>query len=492
MKYLYYTLSRVFSLKYNSEVIKIIEEIEFDFEADIEINFANQISNCLYASMQNTSLMKYPLQDLSGIYDGFDPSKSFDLINQQNGCRGLFNGFCYPRFIKLHECILHTINNELFCEISTNKAKLRKLLAKYGYSGKDLKNAPDLSELNDYLENSFDFYQKQNFANEENMYKDYIKSDCDLSCSDGEHCPLKIYGETQFKDVNILKISGNRKNKIKVGLLNTNIDSNDFDRRILGNPNLSSERFDKIKLLINEAIRKNVNLLVMPEMYVPYEWVENIVKVAKDHQMAIIFGIEPLEHKGEIGNYLMMALPFIFNGKYHECAIMYRPKNHYSPQEIKQFEKYEMKIKGQDDDIAKYYMCIWNDIHIVPYCSYEIASVDDRSIFKSCCDIVTVSEFNRDTKYINGIAESLSRDLFCYCIKSNITSYGGSCIIQPTSSIDKYIINLKGGEDDYIVTHDLDIKKLRKNAIKSDKISDSSNFEPKPPGFWKENVKERY
>ena len=37
-----------------------------------------------------------------------------------------------------------------------------------------------------------------------------------------------------------------------------------------------------------------------------------------------------------------------------------------------------------------------------------------------------------------------------------------------------------------------DIKKLRKTAIKSDKIPDSSNFEPKPPGFWKNNVKERY
>ena len=48
------------------------------------------------------------------------------------------------------------------------------------------------------------------------------------------------------------------------------------------------------------------------------------------------------------------------------------------------------------------------------------------------------------------------------------------------------------GEYDYIVSHDLDIKKLRKNAIKSDKIYDASNFGSKPPGFCKKNVKERY
>lgn len=490
MKYLYYNLNRVFSLKFNPSIKKIIDEVQGGFPIDMEVNFVNQISNCLYASMQNTSFMRYPLQDLSYIFEDFDGSESFDLIKQKNGCRKLFEGFCYPRFIKLHECILHTINNELFCKQQTNPEEYLDDPHKFLNDYLEKKNVDNLNSTWDYIENAFDIYQKKNFANDKNMYADYIKKDCGLNCSEDSHCPLKIYDETQFKDVNVIKILGNRKNRIKVGLLNTNINFNNFENRILRKPDLSSKRFDKIKLLINESIKKNVDLLVMPEMYIPYEWIESIVKISKDHQMAIVFGVEPIEHKDKLGNYIMMAMPFIYNDKYHECVLMYRPKNHYSSQEMMQFEKYEMKINNED--IAKYYMCIWNDIHIVPYCSYEIASIDDRSIFKSCCDIVTVSEFNKDTEYINGIAESLSRDLFCYCIKSNYTEYGGSCIIQPASSTDKYVINLKGGEDDYIVTHDLDIKKLRKNAIKSDKIADSSNFEPKPPGFWKNNVKERY
>ena len=487
MRYLYSNLSRVFSLKYNAEVKNVIDDIKFDFGFDLNINFANQISNYLYSSMQNTSFMRYPLQDLSYIFDDFDENTEFNLVKQKNSCKGLFNGFCYPRFIKLHECILHTINNELFCDKNVDKGYSKK------YPNIDEELLEQLLELKGgYLEESFDIYKDKNFKKEKDMYEDYIARDCGLDCSKGKHCPLKIYDETQFKDVNIIKVKGKRKGKIKVGLFNTNLDYKDFERRILGKPNLSSKRFDKIKILINDAIKKNVNLLVMPEMHIPYEWIENIVKVSKDHQMAIIFGVEPIEHNDEIGNYIMMAMPFIFNDKYHECAIMYRPKNHYSPEEMRQFERYEKKIRREDEGIAKYCMCIWNDIHVVPYCSYEIASVDDRSIFKSCCDIVTVSEFNRDTTYINGIAESLSRDLFCYCIKSNVSGYGGSCIIQPTSSNNNYLINLKGGEDDYIVTHDLDIGKLRKSAIQSDKVWDASNFGPKPPGFWKNNVKERY
>jgi len=489
---LYDAICRVFSLKYTPEVKKVIDDVKYDFE-DIDINFPNQVSNFLYASMQNNSFMRYPLQDLSYIYDHFDESTTFNLVKQTNESVDLFNGFCYPRFIKLHECILHTINNELFDNQEKDENNTKE-------SFKDLKLVKDLEEWvkiylerkEDYLQRSFKIYQEKNFENEENMYESYIQRECNLDCGKDTHCPLKIYGITQFKDVNIIKIAGNHKNKLKIGLLNTNIDLNDFERRIVGKPNLSSKRFDKIKILVNEAIRKNVDLLVMPEMYIPYEWIDSIIKISKDHQMAIIFGVELIEHNDEIGNYLMMSLPFIYNDKYHECAIMYRPKNHYSPEEIRQFEKYEKKIMEEDNDIAKYYMCIWNDIHIVPYSSYEIASVDDRSIFKSCCDIVTVSELNRNTTYINGIAESLSKDLFCYCIKSNVSKYGGSCIIQPTSSDDNYLINLKGGEDDYIVTRDLDIKKLRKHAIQSDKLSDSSNFGPKPPGFWKNNVKERY
>ena len=462
MKYLYDTLIRVFSLKYNSDVKTIINNVKNDFEFETEITFEEGIKYCLNAYMQNNSLMKYPLQNLSQITEGFNPKTTFDLVKQENKNVDLFDGFCYPRFVKLHECFLHTINNELFSEEEEN-----------------------------YLKKSFEIYQNINFKNEQCKYTDYIKNECELNCKEYNYCPLRIYDKSEFKDVNIIKIKGKRKKSVKVGLLNTKLEFKDFKNRILGKPNLSSKRFDKIKRLINDAIKKKVELLVMPEMYIPYEWVEKIVKISKDHQMAIIFGVEPIEHNNNIGNYIMMALPFVFNDKYKECALVYRLKNHYAPEEIRQFEKYEKKIKGENDHISKYYMCIWNEIHIVPYYCYEIASVDDRSIFKSCCDIVTVSEFNKDTKYFNSIAESLSRDLFCYCIKSNTSEYGGSCIIQPTSSVDKYIINLKGGKDDYLVTHDLDIHKLKSNAIKSDKIADPSNFKPKPPGFWKKIVKER-
>ena len=76
------------------------------------------------------------------------------------------------------------------------------------------------------------------------------------------------------------------------------------------------------------------------------------------------------------------------------------------------------------------------------------------------------------------------------CIIVTLIIVGASIIV--TYNVDNFSENLK--QDLTIVAFvsndadDLDIKKLRKNAIKSDKIADSSNFEPKPPGFWKNNV----
>ena len=115
--------------------------------------------------MQNNSFMRYPLMDLSEIYYNFDHVTSFDLTKFENESVKPFNGFCYPRFIKLHECILHSINNELFGEEDNE-------------IDNPIKSDKHIDERRDYLQEAFNFYQKKNFDNDENMYKSYIKKDC--------------------------------------------------------------------------------------------------------------------------------------------------------------------------------------------------------------------------------------------------------------------------------------------------------------------------
>ena len=483
-KFLKSCLIRVFSLKNNNDTVKIIHECYGKKFNDI-------ISIFLQASMQNNSLMKYPIRDVNLVAENLsnDENFSFNLINGNYDYMGMYNGEYYPRFVKLHECILDSVDREitsgndfsgdieLFYNGKTKKVTPIYPRIKYGLS----------SKLDDYFINAFEDYEKINFGSTSDIFP-YIKSECGLSCKE-DYCPIEKFNH--LKNLRVIKTPGNIKQSLKVGLLNSKLDFSNFERRLLDKPNLSSNRFDKIKLLINEAIEKNVELLIMPEMYIPYEWIEKIVKISKDHQMAIIFGVEPIVNNDEVGNYIMTALPFVLHDKYHECALVYRLKNYYAPNEIKQIKENGKVIKTVKNNNEKYYMYIWNGIHIVPYYCYELSSVEDRAIFKSCCDIVTVSEFNKDTIYFDNIAESLSRDLFCYCLKSNTSEFGGSCIIQPTSSNKNYLVKLKGGNDDYIVTQELDIAKLRNSATKIDG-HDVSYFKPKPAGFSQDVVKKRF
>ena len=448
LNFLYASVIRVVSLKSN------FNKINLDFFKNIcslyDRNPSEHVYNYLFSLMHNNSLMKYPLKDV------WHFNEDYDFIHQKNGKNNLYSGI-YPRFIKLNEFIFHKINNNIFSEEIT----------------------PDMCniELN-YIKNFIEQYNEHNFG---------IKSDKLNSNSIDNWCINNE--EYKLNDLcTILNIYSHKKDKIKIGLLNTKLFEENVEKRLKNKPNLSFKRFDNIKYLMNDAIKKGVELLVMPEMYIPYEWINEIVRVSKDHQMAIIFGVEPIVNKNNVGNYIMYSLPFLINNKYHESVVIHRLKNHYAPFELKTYKKYN---KTPIEINNNYHLLIWNDVYIAPYYCFEIADIEDRSLFKNCCDIVTVSEFNKDTQYFRNIAESLSRDLFCYCIKSNTSEFGGSVIIQPSSSENKYLVNLKGGENDYIITYNLDIKKLREESIKNDNYLVNSYFKPKPPGFDIEIIKKR-
>lgn len=59
-------------------------------------------------------------------------------------------------------------------------------------------------------------------------------------------------------------------------------------------------------------------------------------------------------------------------------------------------------------------------------------------------DIVFGVEWNKDTYYFGNIMEALSRDIYCYCVQSNMSEYGDSRIIQPTKKDLMNILKVKG------------------------------------------------
>ena len=467
--YLYSTIIRVLSLK-SSDTYKELFKKE-------EINeYFDSTFNMIASTMVNNGFMKYPLQNTfkiqnqimrNNIDEKTRKNIKYDLIKENAGNSNdrLFFGFCYPRYVKLHEIILNEIYNFTYFR----KRGEKDFEEKYPY----------FNELHSKL----NFYGQFSNTIPESTLDKYVKTNCALNCNNHDDCPV----DENYKT---LKVGNDDKTKVKVGLVNTKLDFNDFEKRLIGRPNLKLERFNKIKTQINEAIKSKVDLLLMPEMYIPFEWLNEIIHISKNRQIGMIFGIEPIITNGHAYNYIMASLPFSVDETYYESIVSPRLKNYYSPEEIKSIKSQHLK---EPEENKKYYLYNWNGIHIVPFYCYELADIESRAKFKSCCDIITVSEFNKDSIYFANIAESLSRDNYCYCIKSNTSEFGGNSIIQPAKSEMKKIIELKGGENDYLVVQEIDIHKLRNNAIKSDTITDKKDkiLKPNPPGLNIDIIKER-
>ena len=472
-RYLFSTVVRVLSLKSSD----LYNNLPIFVKNDGSINrYINHSFNFILSSMINNSFMKYPLQNTFKIENsiktkifGYDNSSDikYNLIkeNAGNAQDRLFKGFCYPRYIKFHEILLNDIYNVIH----------------FGPRKNGFRN--DFHELS-ILHAKLNFYDPYVEECIHSSLTGQIYPNCNLKCQGSEECPIdsSIY--------NSLKVGMDKKTKLNVGLINTKLDIDDFEKRLIGKPNLHLERFNRIKRLINEAINNDVDLLLMPEMYIPFEWINDIINVSKVHQMAIIFGMEPIVLEGTSYNYIMSALPFCVEDNYFEAVVSCRLKNHYAPSERQSILTHHLLEPEKDE---KYYLFSWNGIHIAPFYCYEIADIQSRGKFKSCCDIVTVSEFNKDEIYFGNIAESLSRDNYCYCIKANTSEFGGNSIIQPASSEVMKVVDLKGGDNDYLVVQKLNIDKLRDNAINNDLIPHNKDemLKPNPPGLNIDIIKER-
>lgn len=477
------TYARVSSLRKADFKDKHLDSINKLF-----INYSiDKLRNRFVLSYLNkTSLMKDPLflinknlnKFLLSNYDLIDP-KSFNFDNVDKIYQ------YYPRYIQFHEVTIHILNTELFTDkqLNINKYLLKSRELYNSLNGFETENMS--KSVNNKVNNDKD----DEFRFEKNLF---YKNTCEAAneCSDNK-CKFIVDYNISDVRVHVIKSGFEKKNKLEIGLLNTKLREEYLEKALIGNPDRTAYRLDRISAIINEAIHKKVELLLMPEMYIPYEWVPGILDVSRTHNMAMVFGIEPIIHGKCAGNYIGIALPSETEGKQKNCTLIMRLKNSYSPGELREYRKHNLKPRKNRIPKYEYVLCNWNDIYFAPYYCYEIANIDHRAIFKSCCDIITVSEYNKDTAYFTAIAESLSRDLFCYCIKVNSSEFGGTCILQPSKNEKKYLVNLKGGED-YVVTHNLDIMKLRTQQIFSyESPTKDTELKPKPPGFDIDKVRMR-
>ena len=285
-------------------------------------------------------------------------------------------------------------------------------------------------------------------------------------------------------NIHYILVGNGKKDKLKIAIANVVLNHKDFEYVVKGGRNRSYNRYKNLSHIVNEAVDSEADILVMPEAYVPYEWLHILAQTCRKRQLAIVTGVEHIVLSGKMWNFTAVMLPYVKND-HKDAYINFHLKNHYSPSEIDSILGYGYSY--EEGNIYELYK--WNDCYFPVYCCYELASIKDRSVFQSLADFIVAVEWNRDVKYYSNVAESLSRDIHCYFVQVNSADYGDSRIVKPSRDVEKDLIRTKGGINSSVLVDTIDIKKLREFQIKMYNLQkDDKTFKPTPPNFDRDIV----
>ena len=297
------------------------------------------------------------------------------------------------------------------------------------------------------------------------MDEEYIKEYIEADFYDGGKYIVKIKSEKKYKD-----------SKVKIAVANVRMSDEDILNILNGKNRDISKRCQEIGRILNEAIRYKADILVFPEAYIPLEYLKILQSKAAKHNMVIIGGIEHITHNKLVYNLTATILPIKSNSMSYAVPFFHQ-KLYFSPQELKEVQKRGYKpAKGQ-----KHTLFSWGDMYFVTYCCYELTSISLRHEFQGLADIVFGVEWNKDTYYFGNIMEALSRDIYCYCVQSNMSEYGDSRIIQPTKKDLMNILKVKGGINASVLIGEIDIEELRKHQ--NNNTPNNGVYKPLPAGW---------
>jgi hypothetical protein len=288
----------------------------------------------------------------------------------------------------------------------------------------------------------------------------------------------------------------NLHSSIQIALANIPVCFADIEASYLGKPNLSIARLKLISNLLNEISsyrridKRQIDLVIFPEVSVPHAWEAMLVAWARKHRIGVVCGLEHrINSNGQALNEVLAALPFRSGAGHWTCVPVRRLKRFYSPEEQFILTNEGLKLPAKKNP---YHLFRWRGSSFAIYNCFELASIEDRSLFKGKVDFIVASEFNRDINYFSNIVESAARDLHCYVVQVNDSRFGDSRIVSPSKSDSMNPLRIKGGDNLTFLTMSLNLKALRTHQRKGYGLQkESKDFKPTPPGFPLEDLQAR-
>jgi predicted amidohydrolase len=302
--------------------------------------------------------------------------------------------------------------------------------------------------------------------------------------------------EVKYEELSIGCESSDLHDCIQIAIANIPVSYSDIEASFLGKPNLSRDRLKPFTNLLNEISKyrdkskKRIDLVVFPEVSVPHDWESMLVAWARRHRIGVVCGLEHRINSKKLAmNEVLAALPYQTSAGHWTCMPVRRLKRFYSPEEQFILTNEGLKVPTQK---GPYHLFRWRGSSFAIYNCYELASIEDRALFKGRVDFIVGTEFNRDVNYFSNIVEAAARDLHCYVVQVNDACYGDSRVVSPSKSDTMNPLRIKGGDNLTYLTMSLNLKALRTHQRKGYGLQkESKEFKPTPPGFPVRGLQDR-
>lgn len=377
--------------------------------------------------------------DTINLYDTSTPKNK--SINIQKGA---------AMYLTPHHVHFDDINQMLFLSVLMN-AKSGSFSDKIN---KDLVNA--ISKSKRFFD-EINFKWKELFADHKHKQKsefvDAHTSGCRNNSAQAMYVTIK---EPDFK--NQIRVDKS------VAIANIKVDDDIIEKMALGKVNLSKTKRKDLFGIINDAAENKCDILVLPELSVPFQWLDLMARESRKHNMAIICGLTYFVNASKTAFNTVVAILPVKTKYYTTSVIVPRVKNYYAPLETQMLTSYGFHYPhtNKSKPTAIYDLIHWRKCYFSFYNCFELANIEDRSLFKSKVDFIVATELNRDINYYSEIIGSWVRDIHCYIIQVNTSNYGDSRIMKPASKDQRDQIIVKGGRNATMLYDIIEIEKLRK------------------------------
>ncbi len=387
--------------------------------------------------------------------------------------------------------ILATTKYSLMDECSRSlieRDTLRTITADYlNYESKLKENYPTYIHLHDLAlkqfwekiqccdDDLYELYSPQKFDSIVNEFEEWNRFEAKKFITQTKQPQTTASGPVDISKIILSEDSSivTTNEQLCVALANIKIEENDLEDSLSFNKKSKLDRkpfdhlFNQITHYNSQKNQtRNIDLIVFPELSMPYEYLYGLCKHVKKSGVGVVTGLTYIVLPNrKVLNIEAVILPVVVNG-FTEALPILRIKNYYAPHEKEMIESRSSAsgkplIVAEPENGHYYHLIQWRGFLFTVFNCFELTNIEHRSLFRGKIDCLIATEFNPDVSYFSNIVESASRDLHCFVIQSNNAKYGDSRICAPYRREQKDIIQIKGGKNPTILVEDISIAELR-------------------------------